>query len=569
MAALVFLSYARDDVRFASELYAHLKALEHEGLAEIWFDQRHLMAGDAFDASIADTLSRADMVLLLVSSAYLGSSYAYRNELPRAMARQAAGEAIVVPIILRACVWQSLSFGHLHALPSNDRPVDEWERRDDAYEDIVRGLLTRLLDSGVRARSTVVSETSRARDAQAVEAGTTLPFARASRYLPRAVMILMLAALLVTIGWLVYRIDPKVGPAPEPRWLEPSGVTSANPGGSIRSGTAGPDAPVASVPTNGGAGVTPPVTPASDAVQRGSPESDAANTGAETPRPREPASVRAPSADAPPPDVSTPDGVLVLAEFSLVDAQGRAWDEGRAGVWQLPDLFLCFRRSTGGRETCKPTLGDMSGARIVAHANVSHLADSYASLTSWSGEFAVVAKNQQFASASILGRGNCRFGHPCAIATGGVVIGEVLVLPAWESADALRARFLAPCVAPGSLLLAQALALRAAAGFEGVDPASVSYEALALTLTAAESVAPGAGLVDAAIAGRASSPATPVYRGSLLEHAARGAEGGDGKAPDSDDWQVALAQLGAALRAPRIADAVRRGCSAPETRTDD
>jgi hypothetical protein len=65
---------------------------------------------------------------------------AYDRELRHAMARHAAGEARVIPLILRPVDWQSALFGTLQALPKDGRPVTRWRPQDEAFLDIARGI---------------------------------------------------------------------------------------------------------------------------------------------------------------------------------------------------------------------------------------------------------------------------------------------------------------------------------------------------------------------------------------------------------------------------------------------
>jgi hypothetical protein len=59
----------------------------------------------------------------------------------RASARHDAGEARVVPVVLRPCVWDRAPFAKLHALPRDARPVTTWPNRDEAWTDIAKGIL--------------------------------------------------------------------------------------------------------------------------------------------------------------------------------------------------------------------------------------------------------------------------------------------------------------------------------------------------------------------------------------------------------------------------------------------
>ena len=62
--------------------------------------------GEEWAGEIDHNLEKADVILLLVSADFLNSDYCYDIELRRAMERHEAGDAVVVPIILRECDWQ-------------------------------------------------------------------------------------------------------------------------------------------------------------------------------------------------------------------------------------------------------------------------------------------------------------------------------------------------------------------------------------------------------------------------------------------------------------------------------
>ena len=80
------------------------------------------------------------MILLLVSADFLASDYCYDIEMKRALARHKAGEARVIPIIVRDCPWESALFAELQALPPNGKSVDLWENRDSAWKAVADGI---------------------------------------------------------------------------------------------------------------------------------------------------------------------------------------------------------------------------------------------------------------------------------------------------------------------------------------------------------------------------------------------------------------------------------------------
>jgi hypothetical protein len=135
----VFFSYAHRDEALRDELSNHLSLLERRGIIAGWHD-RQIPAGREWAGAIDAHLQTAHIILLLVSADFLASNYCYDIEVQQAMTRHEAGEARVIPIILRAVDWRSAPFGKLQALPKDGRPVTIWSNQDEAFADVARGI---------------------------------------------------------------------------------------------------------------------------------------------------------------------------------------------------------------------------------------------------------------------------------------------------------------------------------------------------------------------------------------------------------------------------------------------
>ena len=135
--ASVFFSYSHKDEALRDQLEAHLSLLRNQGLIDVWYDRR-IIAGDALDNTIFRELETADIILLLISSDFLNSTYCFAREMNRAMERHNAGTARVIPVILRHCDWQSAPFGGLMAAPRDAKPVVSWPDQDEALADVAK-----------------------------------------------------------------------------------------------------------------------------------------------------------------------------------------------------------------------------------------------------------------------------------------------------------------------------------------------------------------------------------------------------------------------------------------------
>jgi len=139
---LLFYSYSHKDEDLRKELETHLALLQNTGVIDQWHD-RKIGAGEEWAGQIDQNLEAADIILLLVSSDFLASRYCYDVEMTRALERHAAGEAVVIPIIIRPVHWEEAPFSRLQALPIDAKPVTgrDWHSRDEAWMDVTRGVL--------------------------------------------------------------------------------------------------------------------------------------------------------------------------------------------------------------------------------------------------------------------------------------------------------------------------------------------------------------------------------------------------------------------------------------------
>lgn len=138
----VFISYSHSDERLRVELGKHLSQLEKDAIVSVWHD-RKITPGGEWKLEIDSRLENASIIILLISPDFLDSGYCYNVEMKRAMEKHDAGNACVIPVILRAVDWQSAPFAKLQALPAEGRPVTSWANQDEAFRDVaiaVRGV---------------------------------------------------------------------------------------------------------------------------------------------------------------------------------------------------------------------------------------------------------------------------------------------------------------------------------------------------------------------------------------------------------------------------------------------
>lgn len=127
-----FISYAHDDQRFADDLVRRLRQQMTPSRAyeyTLWRDTA-ILVGERWYDEIIQAIEGCDVGLLLVSPAFLGSTFIDREELPRFIGRAAKP---IVPVMLRSVNFErhdlkGLSDYQIYRL---DRQWSYGERRDD------------------------------------------------------------------------------------------------------------------------------------------------------------------------------------------------------------------------------------------------------------------------------------------------------------------------------------------------------------------------------------------------------------------------------------------------------
>lgn len=135
----VFFSYSHSDESYRQQLIKHLSVMKRSGEINGWSD-RDINVGEEWKEKINDKLNSAKVIILLISPDFLASDYCYEIEMRRALERHKSGEARVIPIILRPCDWQATPLGDLQALPTDGKPIELWDSKDSAFNEVTQGI---------------------------------------------------------------------------------------------------------------------------------------------------------------------------------------------------------------------------------------------------------------------------------------------------------------------------------------------------------------------------------------------------------------------------------------------
>jgi hypothetical protein len=135
----IFFCYAHEDDDLRKQLATHLSHLRRLRYITGWFD-RDIQAGTDWEHEIETRIDAASIILLLISADFIASDYCYTVEMQRALEKQKAGTAHVIPIILRPAMWEDPPLSDLQALPTGKKPITQWANQDEAWLDVAQGI---------------------------------------------------------------------------------------------------------------------------------------------------------------------------------------------------------------------------------------------------------------------------------------------------------------------------------------------------------------------------------------------------------------------------------------------
>ncbi|MGE3293967.1 MAG: TIR domain-containing protein [Geminicoccaceae bacterium] len=138
----VFISYAHADRETVERLGIHLQWLEHDRRVVI-FDDSKLVGGEKWERRLLDEISKADIVLLVVTADFTASHYCTQVELKAALKRCETADICLIPILAAPCDWEAMPITDRQALPKDAKlrlkPLSRWgAAREEALTQIAK-----------------------------------------------------------------------------------------------------------------------------------------------------------------------------------------------------------------------------------------------------------------------------------------------------------------------------------------------------------------------------------------------------------------------------------------------
>jgi hypothetical protein len=157
----IFICYAHKDndnpdlsKRWLDRLLEQLAPLQLQDKAEIWSDEK-IELGDDWHEKIQSVLQEVKAAVLLISPSFLASEYIKNHELPVLLKNAKDRGVVIIPILLRQCLWKDTQFNYpdpknspgklsLSSLQApTGKPLNslQEDQQDQALYDVAKSLL--------------------------------------------------------------------------------------------------------------------------------------------------------------------------------------------------------------------------------------------------------------------------------------------------------------------------------------------------------------------------------------------------------------------------------------------
>lgn len=143
----IFVIYSLTDKDILPDLLRHLSPLVKSFNLAVWHDDP-IIPGEPWQPFIESRLDYTDLFLLLVSDAFLNSSFIEQPEFKTIIDRFKANKSAVIPVIIEKCPWDralkakgfQFNLNKPEVLPDAGRPIADWDSAEEAYNTIVAGM---------------------------------------------------------------------------------------------------------------------------------------------------------------------------------------------------------------------------------------------------------------------------------------------------------------------------------------------------------------------------------------------------------------------------------------------
>ena len=165
-SVLVYLLSALEDREYSEAISKHLRPSFRDFPVKVELDSDfniNILGGTDREQH-KQRLFEADIVLALISSDFISDDDVYER-IRRVIERHNNKQTVIIPLLVRNCMWKTTPFARLEVLPRNYQPLNNkqfWNSPDDALmavgTDIYSSLNQLVQSGGVQLSSTAAAK---------------------------------------------------------------------------------------------------------------------------------------------------------------------------------------------------------------------------------------------------------------------------------------------------------------------------------------------------------------------------------------------------------------------------
>lgn len=139
----VFIGYHRKDRHYLERLKAHMARYERDKLLNVW-DDLTVKPGMNYQEELEHALNNAKIAILLVSPDFIASDFIDGNVLPPLLQRAEKGGAVILPVILKPCVFEDTALQQFQPFNDPSKPLSSKNAngKDMVWADLIRYVIT-------------------------------------------------------------------------------------------------------------------------------------------------------------------------------------------------------------------------------------------------------------------------------------------------------------------------------------------------------------------------------------------------------------------------------------------
>jgi hypothetical protein len=140
---LIFISYAREDIRYMKNLDGHLQPLIRGGKIECWHDQM-IEKGEKWKEVLLTKLSQSRVFVILVSRHSFYSDYIQKVEQAIAIKLYERGEMIFLPVLVRSFNWEETLYKDFQMITYKNAHIAKEKDQESAWDSVVQDIRNKL-----------------------------------------------------------------------------------------------------------------------------------------------------------------------------------------------------------------------------------------------------------------------------------------------------------------------------------------------------------------------------------------------------------------------------------------